>query len=107
MTDNRDTDSRKWLDDAEEALNLASESVKKAWEGTKETRMSALEAAREAATQLGRAIDQGIDVARDTWGAAKAKETAEGSPGVSQPASPAPAPPVTGDEGAGTSGEEE
>lgn len=107
MTENRDTDSRKWLDDAEEALNRASEAMRTAWEGTKETRMSALEAAREAATQLGKAIDQGIDVARDAWGAAKSKEPAEKPPVTEEPVSPAPAPSVTGDESAETTGEEE
>lgn len=67
-------EAKKWMDDAEEALDRASEAMKAAWEGTKDVRMSALEAAREAATQLGKAIDQGIDVARDSWGSAKSQE---------------------------------
>jgi hypothetical protein len=105
MTENRDSEARKWLDEAEEALNRASEAVKTAWEGTKDTRMSALEAAREAATQLGKVIDQGIDVARETWGSTKGKE---GETVVGEPASPAPAPPISGDdEGTGAASTEE
>lgn len=95
MTEQRDSEARKWMDDAEEALNRASEAVKSAWEGTKDTRMSALEAAREAATQLGKAIDLGIDRARETWDSSKAKEAGDKPPVPEEPSSPAPPPPMS------------
>jgi hypothetical protein len=105
MTDNRDSEARKWMDDAEEALTRASEAVRTAWEGTRDTRMSALEAAREAATQLGKAIDQGIDKVRETWDSSKAREGADQPPIPDEPTMPTP-PPAMSDE-SGESEEEE
>lgn len=67
MTESENKESRKWLDDAEEALNRASDALRAAWEETREARMSTLEAAKEAANRLGRAIDHGIETARETW----------------------------------------
>lgn len=99
MTENRDSEARKWMDDAEEALNRVSEAVKTAWEGTRESRMSALEAAREAANQLGNAIDQGIDKARETWGASKAQEGEEEPVTQDEPSSDAPSAEVSDEEG--------
>ena len=106
MTEGRDSEARKWMDDAEEALNRVSEAVRTAWEGTKETRMSALEAAKEAAAQLGKAIDQGIDKARETWDSSKAREATGTSPGPEEPASSTPPADMPGDD-TETSGEEE
>lgn len=107
MAENPDSEARKWMDDAEEALNRASEAVRSAWEGTKDTRMSALEAAREAATQLGKAIDLGIDRARETWDSSKVKEGTEKPPVPEEPASPAPPPPMSGDQAGAEDSEEE
>lgn len=83
-------EGKKWMDDAEEALNRASEAMKAAWEGTKDVRMSALEAAREAATQLGKAIDQGIDVARDSWESARPQEGVTEDAAPNEPAAEGP-----------------
>jgi len=55
------------MDDAEEALSRTGDALKAAWEGSREARMSALEAAREAANRLGEAIDKGVAVARESW----------------------------------------
>ena len=67
MTDQRDPGTKKWIDEAEEALNRTADALKAAWEGTREARASTLEAARDAANRLGEAIDQGILVAKETW----------------------------------------
>ena len=108
MTEQRDSEARKWMDDAEEALNRASEAVRSAWEGTKDTRMSALEAAREAATQLGKAIDLGIDRARETWDSSKAKDPGTDKPPVpEEPTSPAPPPSMSDDQTRSAEGDEE
>ena len=58
---------RKWIDEANEALERTGEALRAAWEGSRDARMSALEAAKEAANRLGEAIDGGIAVARETW----------------------------------------
>ncbi len=75
MTDSQDPGSKRWIDDAEEALNRAGDSLRAAWEGTREARMSTLQAAKEAANRLGEAIDQGIAVAKETWDPAKRQES--------------------------------
>lgn len=107
MTEQQDSEARKWMDDAEEALNRATEAVRSAWDSTKDTRMSALEAAKEAATQLGKAIDQGIDRARETWDSSKAKEVGDEPRVADEPSSPAPPPPMSGDQTEATESEEE
>lgn len=67
MVDDHDNDTRRWFDEAEEALNRTGEALRAAWEETREARMSTLEAAREAANRLGSAIDQGIEAAKQAW----------------------------------------
>ena len=76
MTEEKPGGSKKWVDDAEQALNKTSEALRAAWEGTREARMSTLEAAKEAATQLGQAIDKAIEAARESW-AASSEETTD------------------------------
>ncbi|HEX6222422.1 MAG TPA: hypothetical protein VF115_15125, partial [Acidimicrobiia bacterium] len=67
MTDDQNQGAKKWIDDAEEALNRTAEALKSAWNETREARMSTLEAAKDAATRLGKAIDLGIEAARQSW----------------------------------------
>lgn len=74
MTDDQGDRAKAWAAEAEDALNRTTESLKAAWEGTREARMSTLEAAKEAANRLGEAIDQGIAVAKETWDPSR-KET--------------------------------
>ena len=83
MTHERDPDTKKWIDEAEEALNRTAEALKAAWEGTREARMSTLEAAKDAANRLGEAIDQGIVVAKDTWYPSRQEKPTE-SPATSE-----------------------
>lgn len=66
-----------WFTDAEDALERIGDAVKAAWETTRDTRMSALESARQAANQLGEAIDRGIETARERWQAAETDSTEE------------------------------
>jgi len=56
-----------WMDEAESALERIGDSLRQAWTDTRDARLATLEAAKEAASQLGEAIDQGIDVVRETW----------------------------------------
>lgn len=55
---------RRWLDEAEEALDRVTKALTAAWEATREARMSALDSAKLAAKQLGEAIDKGAETAR-------------------------------------------
>ena len=64
------TDEKKdWKTEAEEALQKAGDSLTAAWDASRDGRMSALEAAKTAARQLGDAIDKGVAVAKETWAA--------------------------------------
>jgi hypothetical protein len=53
-----------WIDEAEQALDKVAESLRAAWQETREPRMSALESAKTAAEQLGEAIDAGVEIVR-------------------------------------------
>jgi hypothetical protein len=68
MSEDQGRTARQWMDEAEEALSRTGDALRSAWSQTKETRMSTLQAAREAASRLGKAIDEGIDAARQSWG---------------------------------------
>lgn len=60
-------EKKDWKADAEEALQKTGDSLSAAWDATREGRMSALEAAKTAARQLGEAIDQGVAAAKERW----------------------------------------
>ena len=64
------TDDRarpEWIDEAEEALERVGDSLRAAWDETRDSRMNALGSAKQAAKQLGDAIDRGVDAARSRW----------------------------------------
>jgi hypothetical protein len=79
MTEDREQTTRRWIDEAEEALNRTGDALRAAWDQTKDARASALDAAREAANRLGEAIDQGIVAAKETWDPARATEAGAAS----------------------------
>jgi hypothetical protein len=79
MTEERDQTTKRWIDEAEEALNRTGDALRAAWDQTKDARASALEAAREAANRLGDAIDQGIETAKQTWDPAKEADSGAAS----------------------------
>jgi hypothetical protein len=64
---NESADARKWVDDAQAALDRTVEAMRSAWDATRESRMSALESAKQAAQELGRVLDKGVAAARDRW----------------------------------------
>ena len=63
----------KWINEADEALERTGEALRAAWEESRDARMSALEAAKEAANRLAEAIDRGIAVGRETWESTRAQ----------------------------------
>jgi hypothetical protein len=76
MTDNgtdKGSESRqKWIADVQGALDRTGDALRTAWEATKDSRMSALESAKQAAQELGEVIDQGISAAKERWAASEA-----------------------------------
>ncbi|HEX9864916.1 MAG TPA: hypothetical protein VGC03_08135 [Acidimicrobiia bacterium] len=64
-------DRSRWVDEVQEALDRTGEAIRTAWEATRESRMSALEAAKQAASELSDVIDQGIAAARERWAASE------------------------------------
>lgn len=100
MTDEKDTATRKWADDAEEALNKVGQALKAAWEGSHEARTATLQSAKEATSRLGDAIDQGMAAARKQW------EPSENEPSSGQTDSPSEDGSPS-NQGASPSGEEE
>jgi hypothetical protein len=69
MTENDKGTGKDWKVEAEEALERAGESLRAAWEASRDTRLAALEGAR----QFGEAIDRGVAAARDRWAAEDAR----------------------------------
>ncbi|MGH3651070.1 MAG: hypothetical protein ACRDU9_10225 [Acidimicrobiia bacterium] len=73
MTEDDKRTDKDWKVEAEEALERAGESLRAAWEASRETRLGGLERARQAARQFGEAIDRGVAAARERWAAEHAK----------------------------------
>jgi len=87
MTDEKDT-TRRWIDDAEEALNKIGQALKAAWEESHESRTATLQSAKEATSRLGDAIDQGMAAARKQWEPGEGRSSSGQSDGSSEPRSP-------------------
>lgn len=62
-----DSDRREWLQEADAALDRTKEALQSAWDATRDTRLSSLESAKRAATELGEVIDRGVAVAKERW----------------------------------------
>jgi hypothetical protein len=79
MTDNGTRDEttesgearQRWLEEVQEALDRTGDAIRTAWEATRESRMSALESAKQAAQELGEVLDKGIAAAKERWAAAE------------------------------------
>ncbi|MBY5161443.1 hypothetical protein [Salsipaludibacter albus] len=99
---------RRWREDAESALDDVGSALSAAWEGSREARVAALDAAKGALAHLGTAIDQASRAARDTWGdeqptpsttddtvVARTEPVEPPPPPAEPPAQPPAAPPST------------
>lgn len=62
---------QRWLEDIQAALERTGDAIRTAWDATRESRATALESAKQAAQELGVAIDKGIGAARERWAADK------------------------------------
>jgi hypothetical protein len=67
MSEESERKASDWMDEAESALERVGDALRQAWDETRDTRLATLEAAREAASRLGDALVQDINVARDAW----------------------------------------
>lgn len=63
------SDRNRWVDEVQEALDRTGEAIRTAWDATRESRTSALEAAKQAVSELSDVLDQGIAAARERWAA--------------------------------------
>lgn len=63
-------DSRqRWVSEVQEALDRTGDAVRTAWEATRESRVSAMESAKQAAKELGDVIEKGMTAAKERWAA--------------------------------------
>ena len=62
---------QRWVSEVQEALDRTGDAVRTAWEATRESRMSAMESAKQAAKELGDVIDKGMTAAKERWSAAE------------------------------------
>ena len=75
-TETGESKQQRWFAEVQEALDRTGDALRTAWEATRDSRMSALESAKQAAQELGEVIDQGIAAAKERWaGADQAEET--------------------------------
>jgi hypothetical protein len=91
-TDAGESKQQRWFAEVQEALDRTGAALRTAWDATRDSRMSALESAKQAATELGEVIDQGIAAAKERWAAGdqdtEDDETAETSVGDVVPEEP-------------------
>jgi len=88
-TDPGESKQQRWFAEVQDALDRTGDALRTAWDATRDSRMSALESAKQAATELGEVIDQGIAAAKERWAAADqdtGEETA--GPSVAEPVVP-------------------
>lgn len=75
-TEAGESKQQRWFAEVQEALDRTGDALRTAWEATRDSRMSALESAKQAAQELGEVIDQGIAAAKERWaGADQAEDT--------------------------------
>ena len=68
-TDTNESKQQRWFADVQEALDRTGDALRTAWDATRDSRMAALESAKQAAQELGEVIDQGITAAKERWAA--------------------------------------
>jgi hypothetical protein len=74
-TESDDAARNRWVDEVQDALDRTGDAIRSAWDATRESRMSALESAKQAASELADVLDKGIAAAKERW-AANEQETA-------------------------------
>jgi len=68
---------QRWVSEVQEALERAGDAVRTAWEATRESRMSALESAKQATKELGDVIEKGRIAAKERWTAGEEAGSAD------------------------------
>jgi hypothetical protein len=72
------------VEDAQAALDRTLEAMRSAWDATRESRISALDSAKQAAQELGTVLEKGIAAAKERWSA----DEAEGGGSSDSPSAP-------------------
>jgi hypothetical protein len=75
-TESDDAARNRWVDEVQGALDRTGDAIRSAWDATRESRMSALESAKQAASELADVLDKGIAAAKERWAAATDQESA-------------------------------
>lgn len=68
-TEPDDAARNRWVDEVQDALDRTGDAIRSAWDATRESRMSALESAKQAASELADVLDKGIAAAKERWAA--------------------------------------
>ena len=76
-TEAGESKQQRWFAEVQEALDRTGDALRTAWDATRDSRMSALESAKQAAQELGEVIDQGIAAAKERWAAGDQGEEAD------------------------------
>jgi len=87
-TDAGESKQQRWFAEVQDALDRTGAALRTAWDATRDSRMSALESAKQAATELGEVIDQGIAAAKERWAADQDTGEETAGPSVSEPVVP-------------------
>jgi len=90
-----------WATEAETALEGVGKALREAWEASRGARLNALESAKQAAQQLGEAIDHGVAAAKEKWEAQEPVTSSEAPEAQSEQDHPHHAPQMSPDEGRG------
>ncbi|HWL48789.1 MAG TPA: hypothetical protein VNT92_02855 [Acidimicrobiia bacterium] len=89
-TDPGESKQQRWIAEVQDALDRTGDALRTAWDATRESRMGALESAKQAAQELGEVIDQGIAAAKERWATADQGDESE-TPSGAEPSSEEPA----------------
>jgi hypothetical protein len=79
---------QRWVSEVQEALERAGDAVRTAWEATRESRMSALESAKQATKELGDVIEKGRIAAKERWTAGEEADSTMPPPPTEDPDEP-------------------
>ena len=71
----------RWVGEVQDALDRTGDAIRTAWDATRESRMSALESAKQAASDLSEVLDKGIAAAKERWASSEPADEGAGPEG--------------------------
>jgi hypothetical protein len=97
-TESDDAARNRWVDEVQGALDRTGDAIRSAWDATRESRMSALESAKQAASELADVLDKGIAAAKERWAATDQESAPPAATVADEAASEDLSDPTRGDE---------